>query len=101
MKMKAWTIVGIAWPTFSVPGICSSGTSPFSLKIDVVGAKEPMPSVSKKFVTKPIASPSGPGRAASASPPRAERTQATMNTAATRPRATKRIVLASSTLAQS
>ena len=61
-----------------------------------------MPSVSKKFVTKPIASPSGPGRAASALVlPRAERTQATMNTAATRPRATKRIVLASSTLAQS
>ena len=76
MKMKAWTIVGRAWPTLSVPGIFSSGTRPFSLKIDVVGAKEPMPSVSKKFVRKPMESWIVPGRG---SPPafRTERIQAT------------------------
>jgi hypothetical protein len=29
---------------------------PVNLKIDVVGANDPMPSVSKKFVTNPVAS---------------------------------------------
>jgi hypothetical protein len=55
MKTNACAIVGREWPTFSVPGICSSSTIRFSLKIEVVGANEPMPSVSKKFVTKPSA----------------------------------------------
>ena len=40
----------------SVPGIGRSGTRPCNLKMVVVGAKEPIPSVSKKLVTKPIAS---------------------------------------------
>ena len=61
MKMNACASVGSVWPTFSVPGIRSSRTRPLSLKIAVVGANEPMPSVSKKFVTKPIASSSGDG----------------------------------------
>ena len=76
MKMKAWAIVGSAWPTFSVPGIFSSGTRRLSLNIDVVGAKEPMPSVSKKLVRKPIASRMTSGWASRARP-RAERIQAT------------------------
>ena len=61
MKMSASTSVGAVWPTLSVPGMRSSRTSPVNLKIAVVGANEPMPSVSKKFVTNPIASPSGVG----------------------------------------
>ncbi len=60
--MNAWVMVGSAWPTFSVPGISSSGTSFRSLKIEVVGANEPMPSVSKKFVTKPMAARNQDGR---------------------------------------
>ena len=56
MKMNAWAIVGRACPTLSVPGIFSSGTRRLSLNMDVVGANEPMPSVSKKLVRKPIAS---------------------------------------------
>ncbi len=76
MKMKACTIVGSAWPTFNVPGIFSSGTRPFSLNIDVVGANEPMPSVSKKLVRNPMESCVVPGRG---SPPdfRTERIHAT------------------------
>ena len=34
----AWTNVGSAWPTFSVPGIFSSGTTFHILNIDVVVA---------------------------------------------------------------
>ncbi len=56
--MKACAIVGSVWPTFSVPGIRRSGTILKNLKIAVVGANEPMPSVSKKFVTKPVPSSS-------------------------------------------
>ena len=55
MKMSASAMVGGVWPTLSVPGISRSGTMRRSLKNDVVGANEPMPSVSKKFVTKPTA----------------------------------------------
>ena len=48
-KINACTVVGKAWPALSVPGICSSGILRRSLKIAVVGAKEPMPSVSKSL----------------------------------------------------
>ena len=48
-------MVGIAWPTLSVPGISRSSTMRINRNSAVVGAKEPMPSVSKKFVTKPMA----------------------------------------------
>jgi hypothetical protein len=44
-----------------VPGIISSATTRRNLKAAVVGANEPMPSVSKKFVTKPMARCSTPG----------------------------------------
>ena len=53
MNRNASSSVGSAWPTFSVPGIFSSGTMCRNLKMLVVGANEPMPSVSKKFVTIP------------------------------------------------
>ena len=55
MKMKAWITTGGVWPIIMVPGISSSGTTFLSLNRDVVGANEPMPSVSKKFVPKPTA----------------------------------------------
>ena len=47
-------MVGRVWPTLRVPGIRSSATSALNFRIAVVGAKEPMPRVSKKFVTKPM-----------------------------------------------
>ena len=56
--MNACVIVGSVWPTFSVPGISRSGTILKNLKIAVVGANEPMPSVSKKLVTNPVPSSS-------------------------------------------
>ncbi len=49
----------------SVPGIFSSGTIRRSLKTEVVGANDPMPSVSKKFVTAPTAISKNVGRARS------------------------------------
>ena len=52
--MNASAIVGSVWPTLSVPGISRSGTILKNLKTAVVGANEPMPSVSKKLVTKPV-----------------------------------------------
>ena len=45
--------VWIACPTLSVPGISRSSTMRISRNSAVVGAKEPMPSVSKKFVKRP------------------------------------------------
>jgi hypothetical protein len=53
VKMMACVIVGSAWPTFSVPGISSSGIRLRNLIQAVVDANEPMPSVSKKFAMKP------------------------------------------------
>src|SRR5579871_621564 len=53
MNRKASASVGAQWPTFNVPGIFSSGTIFQNLNTDVVGANDPMPSVSKKLVTKP------------------------------------------------
>jgi len=44
------------WPALRVPGMSWSGTMRVNLKMDVVVAKEPMPSVSKKLVTKPVMS---------------------------------------------
>ena len=60
--MNACVIVGSVWPTFSVPGISRSGTILKNLKIAVVGANDPMPSVSKKLVTKPVPSSSALSR---------------------------------------
>ena len=57
--MKACTSTGGVCPTCMVPGMCSSETTSRSLKSEVVGAKEPIPSVSKKLVTNPIPSSSG------------------------------------------
>ena len=62
MKMKAWVMVGMVWPMLSVPGIHSSFTSFHALNIAVVGAYEPMPRVSKKFVMKPMIRSRGPGK---------------------------------------
>ena len=59
--MKAWAIVASAWPTLSVPGISFTGTMFAQLVGRVVVANEPMPSVSKKAVTKPMADCSGVG----------------------------------------
>ena len=55
MKMKAWMTTGGVCPSIIVPGISSSGTTCLSLNSEVVGANDPIPSVSKKFVTKPTA----------------------------------------------
>jgi hypothetical protein len=55
-------IVGIVCPTLSVPGISRSGTILKNLNAAVVGANEPMPSVSKKLVTKPVPSSSADSR---------------------------------------
>ena len=56
MEMTASAKVGIMWPTLSVPGMFSSATTPPSLKSEVVGANDPIPSMSKKSVTIPIPS---------------------------------------------
>src|SRR5262249_31208692 len=53
--MKACAIVGSVCPTFSVPGISFTGTRLRSLYTVVVVANEPMPSVSRNAVTKPMA----------------------------------------------
>ena len=53
--MNACRIAGSELPTFSVPGIRSTGTIRHIRKSAVVGANDPIPSVSKKFVTKPMA----------------------------------------------
>src|SRR5262245_35990847 len=62
MNAKASNATGTDDPTFSVPGISSSRTIPVSLKMAVVGAKLPMPSVSKNRVTKPTRAGTGAGR---------------------------------------
>src|SRR5882724_8771745 len=54
-KMAVSTNAEALWPTFNVPGMSSSAGRPRSLKSAVVGAKEPIPSASKKSVTKPMA----------------------------------------------
>ena len=96
MKMNASAKVGTAWPMFIVPGISSSETTPVSLYSDVVGANEPMPSVSRKSVTAPIASPSGRGTASAmrAFARRAAITQATTKKAESSASARRRSALA-------
>ena len=59
--MNACVIVGRVCPTFNVPGISRSGTILKNLNTAVVGANEPMPSVSKKLVTNPMPSCAGDG----------------------------------------
>jgi hypothetical protein len=54
VKINACAMVGSVCPTLSVPGMSRSGTTLKNLKMAVVGAKEPIPRVSKKFVTNPV-----------------------------------------------
>jgi len=63
-KITACAMVGSEWPTSIVCGISRSGTSLRNLNQAVVGAKEPMPSVSKKLVSAPSTRLSPVGRAA-------------------------------------
>src|SRR5262249_34704105 len=60
--MKACAIVGSVWPTCSVPGISFTGTRSNSLYTAVVVANDPIPSVSKNAVTKPMIVCSSVGR---------------------------------------
>ena len=64
-------MTGSVCPTSMVPGIRSSGTSPSSLYVDIVVANEPIPRVSKKFVTNPMTMWIGPGADARCNAPRA------------------------------
>ena len=92
--MSACATVGSVWPTLSVPGITRSSTDPKNFQIEVVVAKEPIPSVSKKLVTKPIAVPPAPGpRRRAVARPRASRIHVTRKGSTQAPRAMKRIVL--------
>src|SRR5689334_18649769 len=61
--MYAWATVDRVMPTLSVPGISASSTRRNCRKRDVVVAKEPMPSVSKNAVMKPVAAVAAVGRA--------------------------------------
>src|SRR3954451_15584663 len=80
--MNACAIVGIVWPTFSVPGISFTGTRFRSLNIDVVVANDPIPRVSRNAVTKPISVCRGVGRSR---PPRTIVTRYSTSTAARPP----------------
>ena len=60
-KTSASTTVGKASPTFRVPGMSSSAMRRCILKMAVVGAKHPIPRVSKKLVPKPIRTSAGRG----------------------------------------
>jgi hypothetical protein len=77
MKITASAVLGKAWPAFNVPGTSSSGIRRSSLKIVVVGAKEPIPSVSKKSVAKPIIMSALPARRLDV-PDRAPRARSTI-----------------------
>ena len=57
--------MGSVCPTFSVPGMTRSGMILRNRKNAVVVAKEPMPRVSKKFVTAPMPTCAGVGAPAS------------------------------------
>ncbi len=65
--MTLSTIAGGVNPTSMVGGISRSGTSLRTFIQAAVGAKEPMPSVSKKLTTAPSSNASGRGTARSAS----------------------------------
>src|SRR3970040_31222 len=82
--MSACATVGSACPTFSVPGIFSSDTSFHKRNIVVVVAKDPMPSVSKKLVRRPMGRDRHDARDHSAT-----------NTAVTRPSTASRAVFGS------
>ncbi len=62
-KIPACTKVGHACPTLSVPGSKRSSTDRRARQSAAVVAYEPMPSVSKKSVTKPTARSQGEGHA--------------------------------------
>ena len=85
-------MVASVWPTFSVPGISLTGTMLRSLYAAVVVANEPMPSVSKNAVTKPIAVCRTVGMM---KPPRIS---VAAYTTSTTPSPMKRIVLASTSM---
>jgi hypothetical protein len=94
--MKACATVGSVCPTLSVPGITRSGTSFNQRKRAVVVANDPIPSVSKKFVTAPTPTCTGVTRASvggdgvAGRSPRAARTtrpQPPANTAVSAPSA--------------
>src|SRR5713226_6323197 len=87
--MNACAMVGSVWPTLSVPGMSFTGTMVRSLYTAVVVANEPMPSVSKNAVTKPIAVCRTVGMT------KPLRISAAAYTISTRPRPTKSSVLAS------
>src|SRR5579875_3336598 len=76
MKTSACTTDGSAWPTLSVPGSRRSGTRWKARKSAVVGANDPTPSVSKKFVTAPMATLGASAPASTARTARARRRQA-------------------------
>lgn len=61
-KITASVMAAAARPTLRVPGMRSSGTMRRNLKMAVVGAKDPMPKVSKKAVTNPTTISSGRGQ---------------------------------------
>ncbi len=90
MKISACAIEGIACPRFRVPGMASSGIKRRARIAAVVGAKEPMPSVSKKLVTKPSSSSNCDGgrRAYGGGVRRAWRHQAAASASAVAARAT-------------
>ena len=55
VKRNASKRTGIVCATFNVPGMSRSAIFIFkALNIATVGAKEPIPNVSKKSVTKPV-----------------------------------------------
>src|SRR4051794_20805392 len=87
--MNACAIVDSAWPTLSVPGISLTGTMLRSLKIAVLVANDPMPSVSRNAVTKPTPTWNGVGTA------RPPRTTMTTQTSSMIARPANRNVLAS------
>lgn len=61
-KMNPCVIDGGVWPTSMVHGISRSATILRNLNHAIVGAKDPMPSVSKKLVTAPKRMASAFGR---------------------------------------
>ena len=76
MKMRAWVMVGRVWPDVQGPRDPLVAHERRTSRIAVVGANEPMPRVSKKFVTKPMTSSRSEGRAASSPCGRAARARA-------------------------
>ena len=61
-KMTASSPAAMLRPTFSVPGMVSSAILPWNLRTAVVGANEPIPSVSKNANTSPTGYSMSSGR---------------------------------------